>query len=246
MSFSLIACWCDGHLGERVEGAIKLHQLSSDLCIEMPAASPWDICAACVSAGSLEEFPRLWHLHVLGEVMQADPVTLERYLIVAVLIAVIASDFDLALLYLMGRRPVQSSQHGFCIEDCLSQAWDCLLEDQTFALHCVVELLLPAGPLYMIAERFVMESILVRRVVNAASRGVTMALDEVVDVFLGLWLARTSASGHEHWLTRLAHHENSRRKFGVHLRSVWNLHCGTLRTVTPVDEATARQKASRM
>ena len=41
------------------------------------------------------------------------------------------------------------------------------------------------------------------------------------------------------------HHENARRKFGVHLRSVWNLHYGSLRVMTVVDENLAAQKARR-
>ena len=125
-----------------------------------------------------------------------------------------------------------------------SIVWDDLLDDETFALHCIVELLLPSGPLMLVADRFVMERILVGRILDAGGRGVVLPLDQVIEQFLSLWLARSSCGALEPWLTRLAYHENTRRKFGVHLRSVWNLHFGNLRSITSVDEVTAKQKVT--
>ena len=187
---------------------------------------------------------RQWHLQSLRDILQVDSAKLEKLLIIAVLITFLTEDLDLALLYLIGQRPAQSSHSASSLEEILTAMWDQLLDDDTFALHCLVELVLPAGPFMLIADRFAMESILVGRIMEAASRGVTMPLDQVIEQFLGLWLDRSSCEAMEVWLARLAHHQNTRRKFGVHLRSVWNLHWGSLRTITSVEEDTARRKAT--
>ena len=191
-----------------------------------------------------QDVQRYYHLGVLGEVLQLDGAPFENVLIVATLIGLISQNVDLALLYILGRKPANSTHSAVSVSQIFLAVWDEVLEDETFALHCVVELLLPASPLLVLADRFVMESILVGRIFDAGCRGVVMPLDEVIDQFLSLWLARSSCGPLEPWLTRLAHHTNTRRKFGVHLRSVWNLHFGNLRSVTSVDEVTARQKVT--
>ena len=210
----------------------------------MPPASlvdtvPWDEAFAADP-----DIQKHRHLSRLKEVLHVDCGKLEQLLITAVLISFLTGDFNLSLFFIIGQLPTQSSHFGRSVEPLLTAVWDNLLDDHTFALHCCVELVLPAGPFMMIADRFVMESILMRRVMDAATRGVTMALDQVIEQFLGLWFGRSPCVAMENWLTRLAHHQNTRRKFGVRLRAVWNLHCGTLRTITPVNEDIGRQKVS--
>ena len=208
----------------------------------MPALAEGDVLGelATLPGG----FGRLLVLQLLRAILHVSTDQLDEHLITAVLISFLAQDVNLALHYLNAKRPVQSPYASFSLEEVLVIVWDDLLEDDTFALHCLVELVLPAGPLMLKAERFVMESVLVRRIMDAGRRGVTMPLDQVIEQFLSLWLQRTSCHGMEAWLTRLAYHENTRRKFGVHLRSVWNLHWGSLRTITCVDPDIGQRKAS--
>ena len=210
----------------------------------MPPAAGGAALLQAVTAHFDPDIRRQFHLHALRDVLQVDMAKLEQVLITAMLISFLTQDLDLALYYVIGQRPAQSWHPGISLEEIFTAVWDQLLDDETFTLHCLVELLLPAGPLMLIADRFVMESILVGRIMEASTRGVTMQLDQVIEQFLGLWLARSSCAPMETWLARLAHHQNTRRKFGVHLRSVWKLHWGSLRTITSVDEDTARHKAT--
>ena len=48
-------------------------------------------------------------------------------------------------------------------------AWDELRDDDIFALHCLLELVLPAGPFMLMADLFVMETFVVRRIMDVAS-----------------------------------------------------------------------------
>ena len=197
-----------------------------------------------VTAGADPIIRRHCHLQCLGEILNVDLGKVEKFLITAVLISFLSGSVDLATLYLIAQRPARSSHPGQSVEQVLMAVWDELLDDDIFAVHCVLELVLPSGPLMLKAERFVMESILVRRILDACRLGVTMPLGQVIEQYLDLWLLRPSCHGSEPWLTRLAHHVNARRKFGVRLRSVWNLHWGSLRTITSVDEQQALQKAT--
>ena len=182
------------------------------------------------------------HLEVLQSILQVDAAKLERLLITSVLVWLLSQDTDLALLYIVAHRPARSSHCEVSLANVFAVVWDDLLDDDTFALHCVVELLLPEG-LMLTADRFVMERILVGEILQAASVGVVLPLDQVIDKFLSLWLSRSSCGGLETWLSKLAHHQNTRRKFGVHLRSVWNMSHGSLRSITSVDHDSAQQKA---
>ena len=87
-----------------------------------------------------------------------------------------------------------------------------------------------------------MEAILVGRIMEASRRGVVMPLQAVIDEYLCMWMSRSVPHALVSFLTRLAYHRNTRRHFGVHLRKVWSLHVGGLRSLTCVDEHTARQK----
>ena len=186
---------------------------------------------------------RYYYRVVLAKLIPVAGAKFENLLVIAVLISLISQDVDLALLYIVGQRPANSTHSTVSLSEVFSIVWDELLDDETFVLHCVVELFMPAGPLMLAAERFVMERILVGRILDAGSRGVALPLGQVIDEFLSLWLARSSCWVLEGWLTKLVYHQNTRRKFGVHLRSVWNLQLGNLRSVTSVNEDTAQEKA---
>ena len=71
-----------------------------------------------------------------------------------------------------------------------------------------------------------------------------MTLDRVIEEYLGLWCQRSYIpDGAASWMAKLAYHENTRRKFGVRLRRIWNLQMGSLRVLTPTDPITGQIKA---
>ena len=186
------------------------------------------------------------HLLLLQDMLHMGRMKLEHHLVTALLISFVSHDFNLALLYILTLRPSNSANSVHGVEGALTDAWEDIVNDGTFLLHCLLELLLTVSPCSGAADRFLMDSILVRRVMDAASRGVTMALGEVIDQYIGLWMSRAHIGSSEAWLTKLAYHQNTRRKFGVRLRATWNLHCGCLRSVTCVDETLAKQKAAKV
>ena len=169
---------------------------------------------------------------------------LEHDLLVASLIQLMTGNFDLVLAYLLWKKSKQSSRTSSGIEDIIRSLWLHLFDDETFCMRCCVELLDGPSRVRAEADRFAMESIIVERIMQSARRGVAMPLGQVIDEFLGLWFRRTTISAVlELWIVRLAYHRNTRRKFGVRLRAVWQLHIGSLRTVTPTAPTLGREKA---
>ena len=155
-----------------------------------------------VTAGADPIFRRHCLLQCLGEILNVDLGKVDKFLITAVLISFLTRSLDLAILYLMAQRPARSSHPGQSVEQVVMAVWDDVLDDDIFALHCLLELVLPSGPLMLTAERFVMESILVRRILDACRLGVTMPLGQVIEQYLDLWLSRPSCHGSEPWPTR--------------------------------------------
>ena len=168
--------------------------------------------------------------------------TFERLLLVAMLIDILSGDFDVALHFLMTKsaRPAPSTIATF--EFTVRELWTRLLDDETFAMACALEICFSQGQCRLQAEIFIMEAILVGRIMDAARRGLVLPLQAVIDEYICLWTRRTVPEAYLPTLTRLSHHANTRRKFGVRLRTTWNLHFGGLRTFTCVDEQTAKQK----
>ena len=109
------------------------------------------------------------------DILHVDAAKLEKLLISAVLVWLLSQDTDLALLYIIGHRPANSAHSALTLAEVFAVVWDELFDDETFALHCVAELLLPDG-LMRTADRFVMERILVGQILKAASRGVALPL----------------------------------------------------------------------
>ena len=168
--------------------------------------------------------------------------TFERLLLVALLIDILSGDFDVALHFLMTKsaRPAPSTIATF--EFTVRELWTRLLDDETFAMACALEICFSQGQCRLQAEIFIMEAILVGRIMDASRRGLVLPLQAVIDAYIGLWTRRSVPDAYLPTLTRLSHHANARRKFGVRLRTTWNLHVGGLQTLTCVDEQTAKQK----
>ena len=169
--------------------------------------------------------------------------TFERFLVVAMLIYIISGDFDVALHFLMTKSARLASSPMATFEGTVRELWSVLFEDETFAMTCALELCFSQGSCRIQAEQFIMEVILVGRIMDASRRGLALPLQAVIDEYIGLWMKRSVPDTLVPVLTRLTYHANTRRKFGVRLRGTWNLHIGGLRTVTCHDEQTAKQKA---
>ena len=109
------------------------------------------------------------HLQSLADMLHLELARLEKHLIIVVLIRLLSEDLDLALIYFIGQRPSPSSHSYLFPEHDFVAAWDELLDDDIFALHCLLELVLPAGPFMLMADLFVMETFVVRRIMDVAS-----------------------------------------------------------------------------
>jgi len=171
-------------------------------------------------------------------------VHVDHFLVVAMLIYVMTDDFDVALHFLLTKSAHLPTASVLTFEGTVREAWPLLLDDASFAASCALELCFPQGLLRLQAEQFIMEAILVARIMDASRRGLVLTLQAVIDEYLGLWMKRSVPDPFVPVLTRLTHHPNTRRKFGVRLRRTWNLHIGGLRTVTCHDESAAQIKAS--
>ena len=168
--------------------------------------------------------------------------TLERFLVVSMLIYVMSGDFDVALHFLMSKSAAEHFSSTASFEATVKELWEVVLEDTIFATTCALELCCSQGPCRNQAEEFIMEAILVGRIMDASRRGLVMPLQAVIDEYLGMWMSRSVPDSLVSFLTRLAYHRNTRRHFGARLRQIWSLHVGDLRCLTCVDEQTARQK----
>jgi hypothetical protein len=172
----------------------------------------------------------------------ASQAQLDRFLVVAMLIFFITDDFDVALHFLMTRSVKTPTSAAQTFENAVREVWPYLLDDNVFASTCALELLFAQGVLRLQADQFIMESILVGRILDATRRGLVLSLQAVIDEYMSLWMKRSVPAAIVPMLLRLTHHYNTRRKFGVRLRRIWNLHLGCLRTITCHDESDARIK----
>ena len=188
-------------------------------------------------------YHRIWRLNRLQHAFGYSLLHMENDLLIASIIEFMSNDFALALAYLNWKKSLQTERIGGAIEDMVRSLWEYLFDDTTFCMRCVLELCDGSSRARTVADRWVMESMLVRDIMQAGLRGVVMNLNRIIEVFLGLWFQRDSTPPLlQSWLCRLAYHENSRRKFGVRLRTVWNLHIGSYRVVTITEPDLARQK----
>ena len=112
--------------------------------------------------------------------------TFERYLVVAMLIYFISGDFDVALHFLMTKSARSASSVSATFEGSFRDVRCVLLDDESFAMTCALELCYSQGSCRIQAEQFIMEVILVARIMEAARRGLALPLHAVVDEYLGL------------------------------------------------------------
>ena len=165
-------------------------------------------------------------------------------LLVAAVLQLMTGSFDLVLVYLLWRRSLRPRHTQGPLEGIVTHVWEHLFEDDLFCMRCCMELMDRSSAVRMSADRFAMESILVERIMQSARRGVVMTLDRAIEEFLGLWCQRSYIpDGAASWIAKLAYHRNTRRKFGVRLRQIWNLQMGSLRLLTPTDPITGQVKA---
>ena len=187
---------------------------------------------------------RMQRLQKLEEAFGSAGRHFEIDLLIAAVLQLMTGSFDLVLVYLLWRRSLQPRRTTGPLEGIVTHLWEHLFEDDLFCMRCCLELMSRSSAVRMSADRFAMESILVERIMQNARRGVIMTLDRVIEDFLGLWCQRSHIPDFiAPWIAKLAYHRNTRRKFGVRLRQVWNLQMGSLRTVTPTEPISGQVKA---
>ena len=75
----------------------------------------------------------------------------------------------------------------------------------------------------IIADTFLMQTLLVDYIVCQNGKGVVLDLDQVITKYIGLWACRPMSTVVERRLARFVWHRNERRHFGVTLRREWAL-----------------------
>ena len=75
----------------------------------------------------------------------------------------------------------------------------------------------------IIADTFLMHTLLVEHVIAENRKGVVLDLDQIITKYIRLWAWRPMPDIVERRLSRLVWHRNERRRFGVSLRREWAL-----------------------
>ena len=87
----------------------------------------------------------------------------------------------------------------------------------------------PHHPMRMLADCFLVESVLVQFIRQQNTKGLTVDLPQAIHKYLGLWAHRPCCAALARRLSRLVWHRGARHKFGQQLRKTWGLSLGCLR-----------------
>ena len=135
------------------------------------------------------------------------------------LVWLLSSSLDLAILYLHRCRPDAACEVEFFTyrEVAALTMLDWLHQD-----HMYHELLTGvdsiANPYRQLADRFLIDSMVVEYIVRKNGQGLTVDLAQTILVLLRLWSHRSRSQRVDRWLRKLVWHRNTRRHYGVWLR----------------------------
>ena len=144
--------------------------------------------------------------------------------VVAVLIWILSRRADLGAAYLVTRR----RQYHFDPYD-LTRSCDVVLLLASYLFdeslcNSVQEALAHIGERHrIIADTFLMHTLLVEHVIAENRKGVVLDLEQIITKYIRLWAWRPMSDIVERRLSRLVWHRNERRRFGVCLRREWAL-----------------------
>ena len=150
--------------------------------------------------------------------------------VVAVVIWILSQKPDLGLCYVLSRR--QGYDHGdfdLSVPATAALLMASYLEDELVQ----AQVLLALGSLdnrhRIIADTFLIHSLLAEHVVRQNRKGIVLDLEEAIGTYIRLWACRPVAEEVELRLSRLVWNRIARRRFGVNLRREWSLSVSTFR-----------------
>ena len=94
----------------------------------------------------------------------------------------------------------------------------------------------------MLADCFLVESLLVEYIVGQNAKGLTVDLAQAIVKYLGLWSHRFCCPVLSQRLSRLVWNRGARKRFGRQLRLTWGLSIGALRQSRELAEGDIRRR----
>jgi hypothetical protein len=109
---------------------------------------------------------------------------------------------------------------------------------------CVLHALASVEDTFRIrADEFLVRSLVAEFISDQNSKGLTVPTDTAIEMYLRFWSHRPSALRVQENLMKLTHHRNTRRKFGVLLRSEWMLQFSVIKTARDLEFEEIRARA---
>ena len=113
--------------------------------------------------------------------------------------------------------------------------------------ECVLQALGNVDDIFRIrADEFLVRSLVAEFISEQNSKGLTVPTDTAIEMYLRFWAHRPSSLQVQDNLMRLTHHRNTRRKFGVLLRSEWMLQFSVIKAARDLEFDEIRSRAIRV
>ena len=136
---------------------------------------------------------------------------------------------SLAHLYLLGRRRKRSWLHAGASPATVCMALADMYAEPGIRARVKAALRDPSHPLRLLADAFLVESVLAEHIAQQNQKGLTVDLTQAILKYVSLWHLRPSTNAMTKRLSRLVWSRSSRRAFGRTLRFTWRLSSGLLR-----------------
>ena len=166
--------------------------------------------------------------------------------VVALLLWFLSGKVDLGMSYVLSRR------NEYDMEDVdLGSAASVAVYVASWMADGSVRAALHAGlatldnPHRMVADQYLMHSLVVEFIIAQNRKGVAVDLMTVIAKYIRLWAHRPMATAIKRRLAKLVWHRTSRRRFGVNLRREWALSFNTFAHPRDLSGEQIRGKVSK-
>ena len=151
--------------------------------------------------------------------------------VVAVVVWILSQKPDLGLCYVLSRK--QGYDQGdldLRVPASAALLMASYLEDEVVRAQVLLALASLDNKYRIIADTFLIHSLLVEHVMRQNRKGLVLDLEEAIGTYIRLWACRPVAEEVERRLSRLVWDRLARRRFGVNLRREWMLAVSTFRS----------------
>ena len=148
--------------------------------------------------------------------------------IVACIIWFLSRRPDLGAAYILARRRrYDLSEYDLTVRGAVALLLSSYLDDERTVADVEAALAALDHKHRIVADTFLMHTVLVEHVIAQNKKGIVLDLDQVITLYIRLWACRPMADVVERRLSRLVWNRNQRRRFGVNLRREWALTLST-------------------